>query len=56
MIVKKVRYYSRLINKNLDSFGGDRQEIKNTSYLLFGFIPLFINSVAVGGKLLEYKF
>lgn len=48
MIVKRVRYYLRRINKIGDvSFG--QQQVRVISFWLLGIIPLYINSEVVKG-------
>lgn len=50
MIVKKEKYYLKKINIIDKRSCYDTQKTKKTTYLLFGFIPVFISYKVVGGN------
>lgn len=49
MLVKKEKYYAKQVNKTT-LFGCGYQYRKRTSFLLFGFIPVYIKDEVIDGK------
>lgn len=48
MIVKRVRFHVRKFDKIGNTYF-KKQQVKTTSFWLFGIIPLFISSEVIGG-------